>query len=117
MRIGVKSIPRWYFRDAAAHVLWLRRASNSRIFSVGHRSGILRLALISDIYGPCIAIQEAGNDSGWKSSPPSSFDAFPMERVIEIHVAGLAELTIPHASGIDARKRNALPHWIDAHGA
>ncbi|HNA84224.1 MAG TPA: DUF692 family protein [Nitrospira sp.] len=43
-------------------------------------------------------------------------DAFPMERVIEIHVAGLAELTIPHASGIDA-SGNALPYWIDAHGA
>ena len=43
-------------------------------------------------------------------------DAFPLERVIEIHVAGLAELTIPHASGSGANGP-ALPYWIDAHGA
>ena len=43
-------------------------------------------------------------------------DTFPMERVIEIHVAGLAELTIPHASG-GVENGHALPYWIDAHGA
>ncbi|ULA59936.1 MAG: hypothetical protein LZF60_170075 [Nitrospira sp.] len=43
-------------------------------------------------------------------------DAFPMERVIEIHVAGLAELTIPDAHRTD-RGKDALPYWIDAHGA
>ncbi|MGC3974989.1 MAG: DUF692 family protein [Nitrospira sp.] len=43
-------------------------------------------------------------------------DAFPMERVIEIHVAGLAELAIPHPPAIDA-SNDALPYWIDAHGA
>ena len=43
-------------------------------------------------------------------------DAFPMERVIEIHVAGLAEFADPHASGMNADSC-ALPSWIDAHGA
>lgn len=43
-------------------------------------------------------------------------DTFPMERVIEIHVAGLAELTIPHAPGSGANAQG-LPYWIDAHGA
>ena len=43
-------------------------------------------------------------------------DAFPMERVIEIHVAGLAEF----ASDPDCRLAadgSSLPYWIDAHGA
>ena len=43
-------------------------------------------------------------------------EAFPMERVIEIHVAGLAEFANPRASGIAAGEP-ALPYWIDAHGA
>ena len=43
-------------------------------------------------------------------------DAFPMERVIEIHVAGLAEFTVQGVAQhmVDAE---ALPYWIDAHGA
>ena len=43
-------------------------------------------------------------------------DAFPMERVIEIHVAGLAEFT---AQGVAQHLVDAevLPYWIDAHGA
>jgi len=43
-------------------------------------------------------------------------DAFPMERVIEIHVAGLAEFAAQGVaqSMVDAE---ALPYWIDAHGA
>lgn len=43
-------------------------------------------------------------------------DAFPMERVIEIHVAGLAEFTAQRVEQhlVDAQ---ALPYWIDAHGA
>ncbi|MBK7487904.1 MAG: DUF692 family protein [Nitrospira sp.] len=43
-------------------------------------------------------------------------DAFPMERVIEIHVAGLAEFTAQGGAQymVDAE---ALPYWIDAHGA
>lgn len=43
-------------------------------------------------------------------------DAFPMERVVEIHVAGLAEFMIPDGSGFGAGGP-ALPYWIDAHGA
>jgi Uncharacterized protein conserved in bacteria len=43
-------------------------------------------------------------------------DAFPMERVIEIHVAGLAAFATHAESSMDAEPV-ALPHWIDAHGA
>lgn len=43
-------------------------------------------------------------------------DAFPMERVIEIHIAGLAEFTRHHAPKHDMGGL-ALPYWIDAHGA
>lgn len=43
-------------------------------------------------------------------------DAFPMERVIEIHVAGLAEFTMRQAPTDDASGL-ALPYWIDSHGA
>jgi len=43
-------------------------------------------------------------------------DAFPMERVVEIHVAGLAEFMIPEAPGLGAGG-DGLPYWIDAHGA
>ncbi len=44
-------------------------------------------------------------------------ERFPLERVVEIHVAGLA----PHSGEAAERTRNrdedSLPHWIDAHGA
>ena len=36
-----------------------------------------------------------------------------MERVVEIHVAGLAEFANPSAGAIDG---DAEPYWIDAHG-
>lgn len=42
-------------------------------------------------------------------------DAFPMERVIEIHVAGLAEFMVSEPSR-QAADGGALPYWIDAHG-
>ena len=43
-------------------------------------------------------------------------DAFPMERVVEIHVAGLAEFhRVP--SSPDSCGWSALPYWIDSHGA
>ena len=47
--------------------------------------------------------------------PPSSWTAFPMERVVEIHVAGLAEFANPSAGAIDGDAQ-PLPYWIDAHG-
>jgi hypothetical protein len=44
-------------------------------------------------------------------------ERFPLERVVEIHVAGLA----PHFAEAAERTRDRddafLPHWIDAHGA
>ena len=40
-------------------------------------------------------------------------DAFPMERIIEIHIAGLAV----HESDICGRERDQDPEWIDAHAA
>ena len=43
-------------------------------------------------------------------------DAFPMERVIEIHVAGLAEFAKPPDCRAEA-DGSSLPYWIDAHGA
>lgn len=57
----------------------------------------------------------------WRRQTVESFvaeflDEFPMERVIEIHVAGLAEFpTRPDSvTAADAPDR---PYWIDAHGA
>ncbi|HET6673792.1 MAG TPA: DUF692 family protein [Nitrospiraceae bacterium] len=38
---------------------------------------------------------------------------FPLEQVIEIHVAGLA----PHPLDTDGKSEHGLPRWIDAHGA
>ena len=43
-------------------------------------------------------------------------DAFPMERVVEIHVAGLAAFTGCQDAQVHA-DGSALPHWIDSHGA
>jgi uncharacterized protein (UPF0276 family) len=43
-------------------------------------------------------------------------DAFPMERVIEIHVAGLAEF-MTHDDSRHIAEGGAWPYWIDAHGA
>lgn len=57
----------------------------------------------------------------WRRQTVESFvaeflDEFPMERVIEIHVAGLAEFqtSVNRVTAADARDR---PYWIDAHGA
>lgn len=57
----------------------------------------------------------------WRRRTVESFvaeflDEFPMERVIEIHVAGLAEFPMRADGGTadDVRER---PYWIDAHGA
>lgn len=43
-------------------------------------------------------------------------DEFPMERVIEIHVAGLAEFTA-NADHANRAENDGQPNWIDAHGA
>lgn len=43
-------------------------------------------------------------------------DDFPMERVVEIHVAGLATSATHVELGTDAPIA-ALPYWIDAHGS
>ena len=40
-------------------------------------------------------------------------DDFPLERVIEVHVAGLSQ----HPSALPHRKGGAQPEWIDAHDA
>jgi uncharacterized protein len=40
-------------------------------------------------------------------------EAFPMERVVEIHIAGLAV----HESDMTVRGRDREPDWIDAHAA
>ena len=40
-------------------------------------------------------------------------DAFPMERIIEIHIAGLAV----HESDTSAHEQDRDPEWIDAHAA
>ena len=42
-------------------------------------------------------------------------DAFPMERVIEIHVAGLAVSS--GYSGASPERDGSLPYWVDSHGA
>ncbi|HVG02742.1 MAG TPA: DUF692 family protein, partial [Nitrospira sp.] len=54
----------------------------------------------------------------WRTQDVKTFtgeflDAFPMERVIEIHVAGLAihSASQPEADGM------SLPYWVDSHGA
>lgn len=43
-------------------------------------------------------------------------DIFPMERVVEIHVAGLTAFA-SHNRSTGAGEDTALPAWIDAHGA
>ncbi len=57
----------------------------------------------------------------WRSQALQDFvagflDAFPMERVIEIHVAGLAPLARHPGSEHDALLPG-LPYWIDSHGS
>lgn len=56
----------------------------------------------------------------WRRQTVESFvaeflDEFPMERVIEIHVAGLAEFPT-RADCITAADARDRPYWIDAHG-
>jgi hypothetical protein len=40
-------------------------------------------------------------------------DEFPLERVIEVHIAGLAS----HEAAVRRRSEDAQPEWIDAHAA
>ena len=53
----------------------------------------------------------------WQSSLEDFVDRFlndfPMERVIEVHVAGLAQ----HEAAIRCRSQDARPEWIDAHAS
>jgi uncharacterized protein len=58
----------------------------------------------------------------WRRQPLEEFvaeflDAFPLERVVQIHVAGLAE----HEAAVSAQGKaggnDRLPFWIDMHGA
>ena len=44
-------------------------------------------------------------------------DIFPLERVLEIHVAGLAAHPFETARARVLRNGDMLPRWIDAHGA
>lgn len=57
----------------------------------------------------------------WRRSTVQAFaaeflDAFPVERVVEIHVAGLAEF-VNRCGSTNEGDPAALPAWIDAHGA
>ncbi len=57
----------------------------------------------------------------WRRQPLEAFateflDAFPMERVVEVHVAGLAAFNGCHSPEVPA-DGSTLPHWIDSHGA
>ena len=57
----------------------------------------------------------------WRTQSLEAFasqflDAFPMERVIEIHVAGLAVSTT-HSLSPPEGGHTSLPYWIDSHGA
>jgi len=44
-------------------------------------------------------------------------DAFPLERVVQIHVAGLAEHEAAGSAHDKVAGNDELPFWIDAHGA
>jgi uncharacterized protein len=80
--------------------------------------------LITDVT-PCGLVLDIGHlwtlfrysDAGRRSSIEQFvdrfLDEFPMERVIEIHVAGLA----PHEAAMPDSERENYPEWIDAHAA
>lgn len=58
----------------------------------------------------------------WRRQPLEEFvaeflDAFPLERVVQIHVAGLAEHEAAVSAQGQAGGSDRLPFWIDAHGA
>ncbi len=75
---------------------------------------------------PCGVVLDIGHlwtvyryTGAWRRRPLTSFlaellDAFPLERVVEIHLAGLAPHERVHA---EARAAGEPPLWIDAHGA
>jgi uncharacterized protein (UPF0276 family) len=59
----------------------------------------------------------------WRRRPLTAFlaeflDAFPLERVVEIHMAGLASHpSVPFHTQAQAQAAGEPPYWIDAHGA
>nr|MBI3614769.1 DUF692 family protein [Nitrospirota bacterium] len=61
-------------------------------------------------------------NGAWRRQPLEKFvteflDAFPLERVVQIHVAGLAEHEAAVSAQGQAGGRDRFPFWIDAHGA
>lgn len=73
---------------------------------------------------PCGAVLDIGHlwtiyryTGAWRRRPLTTFlaellDAFPLERVVEIHMAGLA----PHPSVPSRQEAGEPPLWIDTHG-
>ena len=62
-----------------------------------------------------LGVAEVENRKVLEDFAAQFLEAFPMERVVEIHVAGLAEFANPSAGAIDGDAQ-PLPYWIDAHG-
>lgn len=93
---GSLSIPS-FFHDI------VRRASCGLVLDIGHLWTVYRYT------------------GAWRLQSVEQFlaeflDSFPMDRVIEIHVAGLAEHPIDAGERGPDYGGGALPRWIDAHG-
>jgi uncharacterized protein (UPF0276 family) len=82
----------------------VRRASCGLVLDIGHLWTVYRYT------------------GAWRFQSVEGFiaeflDGFPMERVVEIHVAGLAEHPAEAGERGPDGDSGALPRWIDAHGA
>lgn len=95
-------------------------------FGVGALSIPTFFAQIAD-QAPCGLVLDIGHlwtvyryTGAWRLQSLEGFtaeflNAFPMERVVEIHLAGLAEWQ--GATAQSESSHGVLPRWIDAHGA
>lgn len=97
--VGTIAVPDYFVRIA-------RRVPCGFVLDVGHLWTVYRYT------------------GAWRRQSLETFtedflDGFPMERVIEIHVAGLDrhQADRNHAAVSAARETSDLPRWVDAHGS
>jgi uncharacterized protein (UPF0276 family) len=93
---GARSIPSFYERIT-------RESACGLVLDIGHLWTVYRYS------------------AAWRSKSLGEFtdqflDRFPLERVVEIHVAGLGNHTAQLDAHGQADDQSGMPRWIDAHG-
>ena len=100
-------------RDAATHIFFRRHDTDSPFFQLV--TALVPCGLVLDIghLWTVYRYTAACRRTSLERFVREFLDEFPLERVVEIHVAGLA----CHESVGEPKGGEGLPEWIDAHAA